>query len=143
MNKFSSILEVWVHYDRHEIVHLNHLDKKKVKRVRVIFFTFLFLFILTRQLFLVEAIHATFLSYIIIVSQSLIQGMIPIRNCKVSNCSSVLNQFQQIFMILDRLLGQCLIHGSERKIIDLLHNSIVLFLFLIESISNLPCAACF
>ena len=33
MDELSSILEVWVHYNGHEIVHFNHLDEKKIERI--------------------------------------------------------------------------------------------------------------
>jgi len=139
MDEFSSVFEIWVHDYGHEIVHLDHLNEKVIKRIiEVLLAPYLLGWVLAVWCFFLYILSGVgFLKDIVVLSHSLIQSVISVGYSEVSNCCSVLNELEQILMILDSLLGQSLVHGCQREIVDLLHDGIGLLFVFLESIANL------
>lgn len=82
MDELSSVLEVWVHYNRHEIIHFNHLDEKKIERIiKIILASDLLVWIVGSflGLFLVyKSSGVRLFKNVVVLSDSLIQCMISV-----------------------------------------------------------------
>jgi hypothetical protein len=111
MDELSSVLKIWVHDYGHEIVHLDHLDKKVIKRVVKVISSSNLLWISSFLRPFLDGCTGTFLLVdLVVLSDSLIKSMVPVGHGKESNCRSILDQFKKVFVILNGLLGQLIVH---------------------------------
>jgi hypothetical protein len=112
VDELSSVLKIWVHDYGHEIVHLDHLDEKVIKRVvEVISTSDLLGCISSISRLLLDGCTGTVLFVdLVVLSDSLIKSMVPVGHGKESNCRSILDQFKKVFVILNGLLGQLIVH---------------------------------
>ena len=95
MDELSSVLKIWVHDYGHEIVHLDHLDKKVIKRVVKVISSSNLLWISSFLRPFLDGCTGTVLFVdLVVLSDSLIKSMVPVGHGKECNGRSVLDQFE-------------------------------------------------
>ena len=88
MDELSAVVEIWVHYQRHEIEEIDHL-------VELIAHESFLVSVDLWQLVLLPPIVFLFsFRCLVILNKCFIQGLVSVGGCEESNCCSVVDQFQ-------------------------------------------------
>lgn len=143
MYEFSSFLELGVHNKRHEVVLMDHPFKRSLHEdaggiLVVSDFT-----VLCEDLF--GLLLATWIGLMLLllillldleeVLQSVEQGLVPVGNSKICNSGSIFDQFKEVLVVLNRLLGNLVVHRGHGETVDLLDDGVGLFAILVLTFS--------
>ena len=143
VHKDSSLLELRIHYEGHEVILIEHLFEDLLHlflfwilvfqghlhlELVTLFFLIFFIFFIFNNFIIASAfLHRINLMQFFIneTFQCLEEAVVPVEDRKVGNGRPIIDKFQKVLVILNCLFGDLLVHGIARKFINLLDDGVL------------------